>query len=79
MDRRGANAVLWASVICVVWGIGLAIFEMVEDGRVHGPPSEVLILLGVLVGLCGQVMWRQAGRIEALERRLAAGPPERPA
>ena len=73
--RRGANTVLWASMICIVWGIVQFVIEIASGQPVgRGPNGETLILIGVLAGLIGQVVFRLALKVEALEARLAKRP-----
>ena len=73
--RRGANTVLWASMICIVWGIVQFVIEIASGQPVgRGPNGETLILIGVLSGLNGQALFRLALKVEALEARLAKRP-----
>jgi hypothetical protein len=73
MGRRMTNAVLWASVLCILWGVGRFIIDLTagEPPARRGPEAETLILIGVMSGVIGQVLFRLTVQVEALERRLA--------
>jgi hypothetical protein len=56
------------SLLCVLGGAGLFIYEKVTGDRTDGAIFITVGLMGVLIG---QVLFRLTVQVEALERRLA--------
>ena len=70
MDR--VNRLLWVSCICILWGLAGVIVETVSEGTQitpRGLPGATLLMLGVIAGAIGQVLFQLTTRIEILERR----------
>jgi hypothetical protein len=70
MGRRGANMVLWASLLCFLGGVGMFIYEKATGERGDG---AVFVTVGVMGMLIGQVLFRLTVQVEALEQRLGKG------
>ena len=68
------NRLLWASVLCILWGLAGLVAETVSEGTQltpRGLPAATLLTIGMLAALVGQILFRLAARVEALERRPA--------
>jgi hypothetical protein len=73
MGTGDVNRLLGASALCTLWGLAGVVVETVSEGIVitpRGLPGATLLMIGLLTGAVGQLLFRQAVKIEALERRL---------
>jgi len=69
MSRRGANTILWASVICIFYGLGMTIYTKVTSGA--DQTGEVFFIVGLIFAWIGQVLFRMVLQMESLEHRVA--------
>jgi hypothetical protein len=75
MGTNGVNRLLLASTLATLWGLAGLIVEGVSEGvqiTPRGLPGATLLTIGIFTGAVGQLLLRQALKIEALERRLQA-------
>ncbi len=73
MDIGYINRLLWVSILLMLWGFVGLIVEVVKEGAQitpRGLPGATLLTMGLLIGAVGQVLIRQAARIDLLEQRL---------
>ena len=70
---RQIYAILWVSLFCVIWGVVRLLFEIFGNNDSPSPYNlngQTLLLVGILCGAVGQVLFRQQARIMDMERAL---------
>jgi hypothetical protein len=72
MRVANVNGLLWASTLCILWGLAGLFVGMVSPSTELTPaglPPATLLTIGLFAALIGQLLFRLALRVEAMERR----------
>ena len=72
MDR--VNRLLWASCLCIFWGLAGVVVETVSEGTQitpRGLPGATLLIFGMFTAAIGVALVQLTAKIEVLERRLS--------